>query len=99
MAPGRLGKTPKPTTGKGQEDLIQFLEHKLEQIEVQLTKAQYDYNDLQTEYKELHEKFNKTSDKYKKAALIMTEFLDDLLSQSPNILTAHQDMHLNIEKV
>ena len=97
LGPGsRQGKTPKP---KGHEDLIQFLEHKIDQVEVQLTKAQYDYSDLQSEYRELHDKFSKTSEKYKKAALIMTEFLDDLLSQSPNILAAHQDMHLNIEKV
>lgn len=85
---------------KGQnDDLIQFLEHKIDQVEVQLSKAQCDYSDLQTEYRDLHEKFNRSSEKYKKAALIMTEFLDDLLSQSPNILASHQDMHLNIERV
>lgn len=93
------GKTPKPTGKGGQDDLIQFLEHKLDQVEVQLTKAQYDYHELQNEFRELHEKYNKSSDKYKKAALIMTEFLDDLLSKSPNILANQQDMHLNIEKV
>lgn len=29
----------------------------------------------------------------------MTEFLDDLLSSSPNILQPDQDLHLNVEKL
>lgn len=41
---------------------------------------------------------NKT-DRYKKAALIMTDFLDDLLSKQPNILASNHDMHVNIEKL
>ena len=40
-----------------------------------------------------------SSEKYKRAALIMTEFLDDLLSSTPNILDNEKDMHLNLEKI
>ena len=29
----------------------------------------------------------------------MTEFLDDLLSSTPNILDNENDMHLNLEKI
>lgn len=29
----------------------------------------------------------------------MTEFLDDLLSSTPNILDDDKDMHLNLEKI
>lgn len=29
----------------------------------------------------------------------MTEFLDDLLSSTPNILDSDKDMHLNLEKI
>lgn len=38
-------------------------------------------------------------EKYKKAALLLTEFLDDLLNQKPNILEQDKDMHLNIDKL
>ena len=42
---------------------------------------------------------NMTGEKYKRAALLMTEFLDDLLSSTPNILDSDNDMHLNLERV
>ena len=42
---------------------------------------------------------NQSSEKYKRAALLMTDFLDDLLSSTPNILDSDQDMHLNLEKI
>lgn len=51
------------------------------------------------EYRELQDKFMKSSEKYKMAALIMTDYLDDLLSSKPNLLAANHDIHLNIEKV
>ena len=38
-------------------------------------------------------------EKYKRAALLMTEFLDDLLNSTPNILESDKDMHLNLEKI
>lgn len=38
-------------------------------------------------------------EKYKRAALLMTEFLDDLLNSTPNILETDKDMHLNLEKM
>ena len=41
----------------------------------------------------------KSSDKYKTAALIMTDYLDDLLASKPNLLASNHDIHLNIEKV
>ena len=49
--------------------------------------------------KELTERLNEKTDKYKKAALLMTDFLDDILSKQPNILASTQDMHINIEKL
>ena len=55
--------------------------------------------DLQNEYRDVHERFTKSTDKYKKAALIMTDFLDDILSSSPNLLADSADIHLNVEKV
>jgi hypothetical protein len=40
-----------------------------------------------------------SKEKYKRAALLLTEFLDDLLTQTPNILNTDKDMHLNLEKL
>ena len=54
---------------------------------------------LQNDYVELQEKMNMSREKYKRAALLMTEFLDDLLNSTPNILDNDRDMHLNLEKI
>jgi uncharacterized protein (DUF342 family) len=54
---------------------------------------------LQQEYSELQQKVNVNSEKYRRAALLLTEFLDDILNQTPNILDSDKDMHLNLEKI
>lgn len=87
------------TANKQNEDLINFLEHKLEEIEKKLQKTQIEYESLQQDYVELQDKMNISREKYKRAALLMTEFLDDLLNQTPNILESDKDMHLNLEKM
>jgi len=87
------------TANKQNEDLINFLEHKLEEIEKKLQKTQIEYESLQQDYVELQDKMNISREKYKRAALLMTEFLDDLLNQTPNILESDKDMHLNLEKI
>ena len=79
--------------------MINFLEHKLEEIEKKLSKTQQEYELLQGDYLELQDKMNMSREKYKRAALLMTEFLDDLLNQTPNILETEKDMHLNLEKM
>ena len=84
---------------KPNEDLINFLEQKIDEFERKLDKTQKAYSTLQVDYSELQEKMNNSSEKYKRAALLMTEFLDDLLSNTPNILDSDKDMHLNLEKI
>ena len=64
-----------------------------------MSKTQQEYELLQGDYLELQEKMNMSREKYKRAALLMTEFLDDLLNQTPNILETEKDMHLNLEKM
>jgi peptidoglycan hydrolase CwlO-like protein len=65
---------------RANEDLINFLEHKLEEIEKKLQKTQHEYESLQSDYMDMKEKMNMSREKYKRAALLMTEFLDDLLT-------------------
>jgi hypothetical protein len=48
---------------------------------------------------ELQDKMNLSREKYKRAALLLTDFLDDLLTSTPNILQSDKDMHLNLDKM
>ena len=64
---------------RGNDDLINFLEQKLETHEKNLIFKQQEYDSLQTDYHELQGKFAESRQKYKRAALLLTEFLDDIL--------------------
>ena len=102
-----MGVSPKKNSAKeasledskANEDLINFLEHKLEEIEKKLAASQSDYEALQNDYMELQEKMNLSREKHKRAALLLTDFLDDLLNDNPNILQSDKDMHLNLDKM
>ena len=48
---------------------------------------------------EMQEKVNQSREKYKRAALLLTDFLDDMLNNNPNILQSEKDMHLNLDKM
>ena len=104
---GKLGQSMTRKTGtpmggeeqKANEDLINFLEHKLEEIEKKLSSTQNEYEIVQNENLELHEKLNQGREKYRRAALLLTDFLDDLLTNTPNILHNERDMHLNLDKI
>jgi len=48
---------------------------------------------------EMQEKLNQSREKYKRAALLLTDFLDDMINQTPNILQSDKDMHLNLDKM
>ena len=84
---------------RGNDDLINFLEQKLEQHEKNLIVKQQEHDSLQADYHELQEKFNQSRQKYKRAALLLTEFLDDILHSTPNILQPDKDLHLNLDKI
>ena len=96
------GGSPKKIDGddsKANEDLINFLEHKLEEIEKKLSTTQNEYELLQNDYMEMQEKLNQSREKYKRAALLLTDFLDDILTSTPNILQSDKDMHLNLDRM
>lgn len=84
---------------RGNDDLINYLESKLEEIEKKLANTQNEYESLQSDYMELQDKMNLSREKYKRAALLLTDFLDDLLTSTPNILQSDKDMHLNLDKM
>lgn len=79
-------KDPLLDDSKGNDDLINYLEQKLEEIEKKLAGTQNEYEALQNDYAELQDKMNMSREKYKRAALLLTDFLDDLLTSTPNVL-------------
>lgn len=81
---------------KNSEDLVNMMEHKLEDIESKLTSTQSNYEGLQTEYNRLQDKLSESKDKYNKAALICTDFLQDIINFNPNILN-DQTINFNLE--
>jgi len=86
-------------SAKNNEDLINYLEHRLEEIEKKCVSTQSEYEVLQNDYMELQDKLNLSREKYKRAALLLTDFLDDLLSNTPNILQNDNDLFLNLDKM
>ena len=78
-------QSPSPNDLEG-EELIDFLESKLEGIEKKLAKSQGSYENMQNNCLEIQDKLGRQKEKYKRAALMLTEFLEDLMSQKPNIL-------------
>jgi len=84
---------------KSSEELINFLENKLELHEKNLMQKKSEYEALQNEYYQLQDKFSQSRHKYKRAALIMTDFLEDMINKQPNILAGEKEMHLNLEKI
>lgn len=79
------------------EDLIDFLETKLEGIEKKLASSQGSYEEMQNNCLEIQDKLSRQKEKYKRAALMLTEFLEDLLSQKPNILKEQAKLALSQE--
>ena len=98
---GKLNQSITSAEGgdRGSEDLINFLEQKLEQAERNMVVKQQEYDVLLQEHQSLQSQFNQSKQKYKRAALLLTEFLDDILNATPNILQPDRDLHLNVEKI
>ena len=89
-------KKDKIDNAKNSEDLVNMMEHKLEEIESQLTSTTSNFEGLQIEYNNLQDKLSESKDKYKRAALICTDFLEDMLNSNPNILN-DQSINFNLE--
>ena len=86
------GQNPAELEG---EELIDFLETKLEGIEKKLSNSQLSYEEMQNNCLEINDKLSRQKEKYKRAALMLTEFLEDLMSQKPNILKEQAKFALN----
>ena len=50
---------------------------------------------MQNNCLEINDKLSRQKEKYKRAALMLTEFLEDLMSQKPNILKEQARLSLS----
>jgi hypothetical protein len=97
-------KTSKPNKddkwdGAKKEELIGFLESKLEEIQKRLENTQNKYEGLKKRYLMLFDKLKKSREKYRRTVLLLTDYLDDLLNSSEHVLSTDQDMHLNLDEI
>ncbi len=84
---------------KGTDELIGFLEAKLEEAEKKYSAFKSDYDVLHADYAKQQQMLDKTKDKYSKAALLLTEFLDNLLTSTPNLLQEEKNLYLDVERL
>jgi hypothetical protein len=64
-----------------------------------LINTQNEYEILQNEYMDLQDRMYLSKEKYKRAALLLTDFLDDIINSTPNILQTDKDLLANLEKM
>ena len=85
--------------GTNDDEAINQLENQLEEIEKKLINTQNEYEILQNEYMDLQDRMYLYKEKYKRAALLLTDFLDDIINSTPNILQTDKDLLANLEKM
>mmetsp|Transcript_15060 Transcript_15060/g.13215 ORF Transcript_15060/g.13215 Transcript_15060/m.13215 type:complete len:437 (+) Transcript_15060:258-1568(+) len=102
----KKNKNPKTKTknndkwdGTKKEELIGFLESKLEEIRKRLENTQNKYDGLKKRYILLYEKLKHSREKYRRTVLLLTDYLDELLNSSEQVLSTDQDMHLNLDEI
>ncbi|CDW75280.1 UNKNOWN [Stylonychia lemnae] len=81
------------------QDLMNFLEKRISDIDGKLRLAQVDQESLQDEYQFMQEKLEKEKKKYEKLAMILTEYLDEVLSENEGLIQENQDIHLDVESI
>ena len=81
------------------DEAINILENKLEEIEKKLLDTQNEYEILQNDYMDLQDRMYLSREKYKRAALLLTDFLDDIINSNPNILQTDKELLINLDKM
>lgn len=78
---------------KSNEELIKFLQSKIDEIEKNHITTQKEYEVLQTDYQQLKEK-------YRRMAFLLRDYLNYILNMSADVIQqTNQDMHLNLENI
>ena len=89
----------KERSKEASDELITFLETKLDESEKKYAAFQNEYEVLHADYEKMQQTIEKMKDKYSKAALLLTEFLDNLLSSTPSLLQEEKNLYLDIERL
>lgn len=92
-------KSDEKWDGTKKEELINFLEAKLDEIQKRLENTQNKYEGIKKRYLILYEKLTQSRQKYRRTVLLLTDYLDDLLNSSDQVLSTDQDMHLNLDEI
>lgn len=82
-----------------QEDLLQFLEHKLEEKESKLSHFQSEYNTLLNDYKTLKQRIQDRNKKYQNIADILSEYLEDIKSSSSSLGSDDRSVTVNLQRI
>eukprot|EP00826_Nyctotherus_ovalis_P045269 TRINITY_DN498_c0_g5_i1.p1 TRINITY_DN498_c0_g5~~TRINITY_DN498_c0_g5_i1.p1 ORF type:complete len:265 (+),score=128.45 TRINITY_DN498_c0_g5_i1:289-1083(+) len=83
----------------GSDELINFLEEKLDEAEKKYSVFQAEYSELHDNYKRLQKVVEKMRDKYSRAASLLVEFLNNIINDTPGLLEDERNLYLDIERL
>ena len=87
-------------TNDNTDDLTQFLEQRISEIEIKLKGAQSDLEALREEHVIMVAKVTKERRKFQNSALLLSEYLDEVLQEAgSDLISEDQDIHLDVEKL
>jgi hypothetical protein len=78
------------------EDLVHYLEQKLEETLTGQTQLQTEYTTLKADYQELRAKLNEKAQKYRTLAVLLSDYLQDLKNFHPSLLEEEVKLPVNI---
>lgn len=81
---------------KYNEDLVHYLEQKLEEHVTNYAQLQMEYSTLKADYQELRAKLNERSQKYRTLAVLLSDYLQDLKNFHPSLLEEQIQLPVNI---
>jgi len=78
------------------EDLVHYLEQKLEETLTGQSQLQTEYTTLKADYQELRAKLNEKAQKYRTLAVLLSDYLQDLRNFHPSLLEEEVQLPVNI---
>lgn len=78
------------------EDLVHYLEQKLEETLTNQTQLQTEYVTLKADYQELRGKLTERSQKYRTLAVLLSDYLQDLRNFHPSLIEEEGKLPVNI---
>jgi len=89
----------KQEKGKSGDELINFLEEKLDETEKKYSAFQIEYEELQGNYRKQQKIIERMKDKYSRAAFLLVEFMDNVMNDTPGLLQDEKNFYLDVERL